>query len=41
MRNVLVHRYFGIDLQELWDTVSNDLPNLKRDVEKILREIAN
>jgi len=41
MRNVLVHRYFGVDLQEVWDTLSTDLPNLKRAVEQILREIAN
>jgi len=37
MRNVLVHEYFGIDLEIIWDTVSRNLPRLKRDVEGILR----
>ena len=26
MRNVLIHEYFGVDLQILWKTVSVDLP---------------
>jgi len=38
MRNVLVHRYFGIDLNEVWDTVTEDLPRLKNDIEAILRQ---
>jgi uncharacterized protein with HEPN domain len=29
MRNVLVHQYFGLDLNEIWDTVTTDLPMLK------------
>ncbi len=29
MRNVLVHQYFGIDLEEVWNTVLVDLPQLK------------
>ncbi|MBI5115836.1 DUF86 domain-containing protein [Candidatus Poribacteria bacterium] len=37
MRNVLVHEYFGIDVDEIWDTVTNDLPKLKQQVEDILR----
>jgi uncharacterized protein with HEPN domain len=38
MRNVLVHDYFGIDLEEVWTAVERDLPDLKRKVEAILRE---
>ncbi|MBI2194965.1 MAG: DUF86 domain-containing protein [Planctomycetes bacterium] len=38
MRNVLVHRYFGIDLQQVWDTVTIDLPQLKQDTQKILKD---
>jgi len=36
MRNVLVHQYFGIDLREVWDTVTTDLPTLKNQVLSIL-----
>jgi uncharacterized protein with HEPN domain len=38
MRNVLVHQYFGVDLQEVWDTVSTDLPILKAQIRTILDE---
>jgi uncharacterized protein with HEPN domain len=33
MRDVLIHHYFGVDLEEVWITVQNDIPVLK---EKIL-----
>jgi uncharacterized protein with HEPN domain len=39
MRNVLVHHYFGIDLTEVWDTVTNDLPKLKQQIEKIADDV--
>jgi len=29
-RNVLVHQYFGIDLEAVWQVVVRDLPDLKR-----------
>lgn len=29
MRNRLVHAYFNVDAQILWDTVQDDLPSLK------------
>lgn len=28
MRNRLVHAYFEVDLDEVWETVQNDLPPL-------------
>ncbi len=39
MRNVLVHQYFGIDLEQVWDTVVTDLPRLKRDIASILAQL--
>jgi len=36
MRNVLVHDYFGIDVEEVWSTVQRDLPVLKRQLTTIL-----
>jgi uncharacterized protein with HEPN domain len=35
-RDVLVHEYFRIDLEMAWDMVHDDLPELKREVERIL-----
>jgi uncharacterized protein with HEPN domain len=36
MRNILVHEYFGVDLEEIWRTVEHDLPDLKRRIQKLL-----
>ncbi len=38
IRNKIVHDYRGINLQVIWDTVKNDLPALKKQVEEILGE---
>ena len=36
MRNILVHNYFGIDVEIVWSVVERDLPQLKQQVEAIL-----
>ena len=36
MRNRLIHAYFEIDLDRVWDTVIEDLPPLVTALEKIL-----
>ena len=38
MRDKLAHQYFGINVKVVWDTVQNDLAELKPLIEKILRE---
>jgi uncharacterized protein with HEPN domain len=40
MRNVLVHFYFGIDLDKVWGVVVGDLPELKQKVHTIVDGIA-
>ena len=37
MRHILVHEYFGIDLAIVWQSVSTDVPNLKRFLEQALQ----
>ena len=39
MRNVLVHEYFGVDLNEVWNIVERELPDMKRQIEAILKEL--
>lgn len=39
MRNILVHDYFGVDLEEVWSAVERDLPDLKHKVKAILQEL--
>jgi uncharacterized protein with HEPN domain len=33
MRNRLIHEYFGIDLQLVWNVIQDDLPILKKELE--------
>ncbi|NQT33314.1 MAG: DUF86 domain-containing protein [Candidatus Omnitrophica bacterium] len=37
MRDILIHEYFGVDIDILWDIISNKLPALKRRVSKIIK----
>jgi uncharacterized protein with HEPN domain len=37
-RNVLVHDYLGLDLETVWGVTQRDIPELKKAVERILRE---
>jgi len=35
MRNRLIHEYFGTDLPLVWNTIKNDPPSFKSELEKI------
>ncbi|MCO6447548.1 MAG: DUF86 domain-containing protein [Ignavibacterium album] len=35
MRNHLVHRYFDVDLDMLWNTIKQDLPLLIANLKKL------
>jgi len=37
-RNIVAHDYFGIDAEEVWQIIKNDLPELKVSIHKILEE---
>jgi len=36
-RDVLIHGYMGIDLEEVWNVIANDLDNLKEAVNYLLK----
>ena len=38
-RNVLIHNYFKVDIQRVWQIVEVTLPTLKNQVETILQEL--
>jgi uncharacterized protein with HEPN domain len=38
MRDKLIHDYFGVDIDAVWDTVEKDIPLLKNEIEKIIEE---
>jgi uncharacterized protein with HEPN domain len=35
-RNIIAHDYFGIDAEEVWQIIKNDIPGLKIEIGKIL-----
>ncbi len=37
-RDKMIHHYFGIDLEVVWDIVKKDIPKLKKQIEKVFRE---
>jgi len=39
MRNKLIHDYFGVDVDLVWATAEQDIPELKRVICQILRDI--
>jgi len=38
-RDIIVHEYFGLDLNLVWRITNKDLPELKENILKILKEI--
>jgi uncharacterized protein with HEPN domain len=38
LRNIIVHQYFEINLDVIWKVIQNDLPNLERQIHRILYE---
>ncbi len=38
IRDVIIHAYFGVNLNVIWNTATERLPELKRDIEKILKD---
>jgi len=39
MRNKLIHEYFGTDAEILWETIKDDIPQLKTTIIRILEEL--
>lgn len=35
-RNFLIHEYYDVDLSEIWRTIHEDLPKLKKQIQDIL-----
>ncbi len=38
LRNILIHEYFGVDAEIIWDIVQNKLAALENAAQEILRE---
>jgi len=38
MRDVLIHEYFGVTMERVWNTAKNDIPKLKKQILELLEE---
>lgn len=41
MRHILIHEYFGVDSQLVWQVICNDIPNLKAAIGKVYADFDN
>lgn len=39
MRNKLIHEYFGVDLEIIWEVIKKDLPSVKPLIAGVLEEL--
>ena len=39
LRDVLIHDYLRVDLNEVWGIIINDLPNLKTAIDNIIKDL--
>lgn len=39
MRDRLIHGYFGVDLTVVWETITTDLPKLKKHIDRIWEDL--
>lgn len=39
MRHILVHEYFGVDFDLIWQVIINDLPTLKEKILNVIKTI--
>ena len=39
MRDILIHRYSGVDLKIVHDIVQNQIPRLQNDIETLITEL--
>jgi uncharacterized protein with HEPN domain len=40
MRDKLIHQYFGVDISAVWETVTQDLPDFKIQIDGILSAVS-
>ena len=38
LRDILIHEYFGIDIEIIWDIVQNKLPTLAKQIKQVLAQ---
>ena len=37
-RNILIHEYFGVDTDIVWDVIKNKLPDLQEQIQNVIKK---
>jgi len=40
MRDKLIHDYFDVDIETVWETATADIPSLEKHILKIIQELS-
>ena len=38
-RDVLIHAYFGVNIDRVWEVIKKDIPKLKEEIKEILEKV--
>ncbi|MEW6053117.1 MAG: DUF86 domain-containing protein [Nitrospirota bacterium] len=38
-RDILIHNYFGVDVEAVWDTINNNLPEFKKHIKLVIKSL--
>ncbi len=38
LRDILIHAYFGVDMEIVWDVINNRIPDLKKKISDIINQ---
>jgi len=39
MRDILIHQYFGVDLELTWEVINNNIPELKNQISSLKKKL--
>jgi len=39
MRDILIHQYFGVDLELTWEVINNNIPELKKKISSVKKKL--
>ncbi|HIH63239.1 MAG: hypothetical protein QT05_C0010G0006 [archaeon GW2011_AR13] len=37
-RDIIIHAYFGVDYEKVWEVVKKDIPKLKKEIQEIIKK---
>lgn len=41
MRDIIIHQYYGVEIDEIWKVMKIDTPKIKKEIKQILKNLEN